>query len=265
MKRNHILFGLLVCSSILFLANSSGSPLGRTGAPGDSTCGSSSCHSVAPNQEDATVTINFGDEAITYRAGETYKVDIGITGAQNAARNGFQIVALNAADENVGEWILTNTDETQIRSSNSNGRNYVTHTRAGNSQAAWTMNWQAPAEDAGQITFYLALLDANGANGSRGDHLYTVSQAISLDVRNSTATVADDALRLFPIPAKDVLNIQYDDGIISTYSLYDKNGQRVRQSTFQPSIEVGDLSNGLYILELETKAGRIYRKVMVQH
>jgi hypothetical protein len=264
MRTNHLLYGLLVCSSILFLANSSGAPLGRTGAPGDNTCGSSSCHNVSANQENATIAINFGEEATTYQAGETYQVNISITDSQNPNRNGFQIVALDEKNENVGAWILTNDDQTQTRSSNSTGREYVTHTRNGNSQSTWSMNWAAPVEDAGAVTFYLAVLDANGANGNRGDHLYTTSQTINADIANSTWTTQAEAFRVFPMPAKNVLNIQYETGVVSHYALYDLSGHLLRRATYQPTIEISDLLNGLYILKLETNAGQVYRKVMVQ-
>lgn len=263
-KNSTIFYALLLVGSILFLANSSGAPVGRSGAPGDNTCGTSSCHSVSANVESATVAINFQEGLEVYQAGETYRLEITIEGAQNEDRNGFQIVALDANNENIGEWILTETDETQLRSSNATGRQYVTHTRDGNDESDWEMDWIAPETDAGDITFYASVLDANGNGGRSGDHLYTLSQTLTFDVQSSVRNMQEAAITVFPNPACDQLLILSDNLAIQTYALYNSEGKLLQRDSYQQTLDISRLPNGLYFLQLFTVEGILHRKVVVE-
>lgn len=264
MNRTSTLFTLLViAAAIISLANSGGAPAGRTGAPSESTCGASGCHGVQANQGSATLGIDFQEDATVYQAGETYRINVSIDGAQNASKNGFEIVALDANDNNVGEWILALPDDTQTKSS-SGGREYVTHTRAGNERSNWDIDWKAPAEDAGAVTFYVAFLDANGNGGSSGDALYTGNLEVGFDVTSSTALIAEDRIQVYPNPATNVLNIESSSKKINNYQLFNVAGQLVREGIYNRSIEVGDLDNGLYVLRLETNKGVVHQKVMIE-
>lgn len=263
MNRTSTLFTLFViAAAIISLANSGGAPAARTGAPNESTCGASGCHGVQANQGSATLEINFAEESTVYEAGETYRINVSIDGAQNANKNGFEIVALDANDNNVGEWILALPDDTQTKSSS--GREYVTHTRAGNERDNWDIDWKAPAEDAGSVTFYVAFLDANGNGSSSGDALYTGNTSVDFDVASSTALIAEDRIQVYPNPATNFLTIESSSDKINSYQLFNVAGQLVREGAYNRNVEVGDLDNGLYVLRLETSKGIVHQKVMIE-
>jgi len=263
MNRTSTLFTLLVITAaVISLANAGGAPAGRTGAPNESTCGASGCHGVAANQGSATLKIDFDEEATAYQAGETYRINVSIDGAQNANKNGFEIVALDANDNNIGEWILALPDDTQTKSSN--GRDYVTHQRAGNERNNWDIDWKAPAENAGTITFYVALLDANGNGSSSGDALYTGNASVDFDVTSGTDLVDEGRINVYPNPATDFLNVESGATKIKNYQLFNVAGKLVREGVYNRNLEVSDLNNGLYVLRLETNKGVVHQKVMIE-
>ncbi|MEL6943419.1 MAG: choice-of-anchor V domain-containing protein [Bacteroidota bacterium] len=263
MKRTSTFLSFLViAAAIISLANSSGAPPGRTGAPGESTCGASGCHGVATNQGSANISLDFQEGTEAYQAGETYKVKFSISDGQNQSKNGFEIVALDENENNVGEWILTLSDDTRLRPGSN--RDYVTHTRDGNTRDNWEVDWKAPAESAGAVTFYLAVLDANGNGGSSGDLLYTTDVTVNVDVSSSTALINKKNIHVYPNPAVDILNIEEGSAKIKRYQLFNVAGKLVREDIYNRSIEVDNLDNGLYVLRLETSEGIVHQKVMIE-
>lgn len=260
----YIWFSLAIIGSIALLANSSGAISEHTGAPGEQSCGRSSCHNVMPNQGSATIAIEFSDAADRYRLGETYTMKAFITNAATPAKNGFQIVALDADNKNVGEWILTEPNRTKIESGFSfRDRRYITHTSGGNQQTSWNFNWKAPSNAVGEITFYLALLDANNNGSSSGDRLYTTSKKILLDqVSNTKNLESEGAILINNIADKSVeLN---DEGVFN-YFIFNINGQLIQQGTAQQTISTQALENGIYILILKSSSFSTTQKIVVQH
>ncbi|HWS86099.1 MAG TPA: CHRD domain-containing protein [Pyrinomonadaceae bacterium] len=154
-------------------AFSAGPPAGYTHAPGELDC--ADCHTT-PAQSSGTLTLNVPDN---YTPGRTY--DITVTHASGDAtrvRWGFQMTALDAADQKAGAFAPAD-DLTRVV--NGEGpfpaREYVEHTSAGTfpgqqNGAGWTFKWTAPAEDVGPVTFYLAGNQANGDGNSSGDNIY---------------------------------------------------------------------------------------------
>ncbi|MBK7812204.1 MAG: T9SS type A sorting domain-containing protein [Saprospiraceae bacterium] len=170
---NHIYFvaGIL-CSAILFFSWSSNPPNGYTGAPGESTC--ANCHSGGGN-------IN-GDLQIlglpgSITPGQVYTITLLINNSSspltNAVRGGFQLVALDQNNTNVGTLSSPSTSSVLMMSS---GRNYWEHNPYknfnGGSSLSWTVNWEAPPVALGQmVTMYAASVLANGNGNSGGDRV----------------------------------------------------------------------------------------------
>ncbi len=177
MKSKTIL--LLFLSAILFIAlkphggekNSGQAPLGRTGAPGETTCGG--CHSGGSYS--GSMTFEFGAKSESgYEPGETYVITF--TGEYGAPRYGFSITVLDATENPAGDFTLINEDNTSFGSLG-NGRQYVGH-KAADATNEWTFEWTAPSQDVGPVTFYYVINAANGDSGTGGDFIETGSTSI---------------------------------------------------------------------------------------
>lgn len=267
---NKFLPQLCFCLSFLvylsLLGNRSGAPAGRTGAPGENSCGTGSCHNTNANTGSATFNLTLNDNQTAYQPGEKHKIAIAIENAVTPGRNGFEIVALDAQDNNIGEWILEGID---IRERTGSDRNFITHTEDGSSQAAWEIDWQAPTEDVGAITFYAAAIDANNNGGRTGDDLYTTSLSVEAEVASSVKEIASlVATTIFPNPVGDQLNIRFEltSNTFLTGHIYTTAGQAV-YSLFKKNIPRGNsfqsfpipprLSSGQYFLELTSMEGAV--------
>ncbi len=263
-SKSYLWVSITVLGVIALLANSSGAISEHTGAPGEQSCGRSSCHNVMPNQGNATIAIEFSDADDRYRVGETYTMSASITNAATPARNGFQIVALDENNKNVGEWLLTEPNRTKIESGFSfRDRRYITHTSAGNQQTSWSFNWKAPTDAVGQITFYLALLDANNNGSSSGDRLYTTSKNILFDQVSSTENIEHQSDMLVNNLADEYLQLNYTG--TAEYFLFNVNGQLMQQGVAQQTISTQTLENGIYFLSLKIPSFSTTQKIVVQH
>jgi hypothetical protein len=150
-----------------------GVPTGLTGAPGEDTC--ADCHDNL-NNGPGGVTITAQTQ---YQAGETIDVQVDVfqTGQE---KWGFELTALDGSDQPVGQFVLVDPDRTQLDTDGGTGREYVMHTEVGtdtgvpNASPGWVFQWVAPAARA-SVTFYVAALAANDAQGTNGDYTYTTT------------------------------------------------------------------------------------------
>jgi hypothetical protein len=189
MKKIYLLF---VLASIAFISNSSLHPSGNTGAPGDSFCGN--CHTGSGGALNGEVMIS-GLPA-TIQPSTTYSITITVTNpALNASRAGFQILALDDSNNNVGTFSNWPTNaELRMQS----GRSYLGHKPAqffnGQNEVTWTADWTSPASGSGNITIYGSSVIANGAGGNSGDRavLTNVSGTFSGGGNPLTLTVTED-------------------------------------------------------------------------
>ncbi len=189
------LAGFIILSTIVLLANSSNPPNGRTGAPGDGVC--SSCHGGSNSSLDGEVMITGLPASIV--SNTTYPITVTVNNPNgNGVEGGFQWVALNASNINVGT--MSNPDANSSISMFS-GRAYHEHQPAqpfdsGNS-ISYTVDWTAPnGPDGETITFYGAGLISNGNGSTSGDRARytsvsgTLTGASTLDI---TAVKLNDA------------------------------------------------------------------------
>lgn len=258
------LFLLGIITYLGLLGNRSGSPAGRTGAPGETTCGTTNCHNANPNTGSATINFTFDEDQTAYQLGATHTLSISIDNAQAAGRNGFEIVALDAQDNNIGEWLLSGDDK---RERTGNSRNYITQTTDGSAQNAWEIDWQAPASDAGTVTFYLAVNDANNNGGRSGDDIYITSLSVDADLASSIANIESlEMATIYPNPVKEQLNLnlQLDQPTYLTGTIRNSLGQTITQ-LFQSEFQTGtslhtfnlptNLAKGYYFLVLQNAEG----------
>ncbi len=165
---------LLFFASIIFISlkshtgdkNSGQAPIGRTGAPGESTC--AGCHSGGSYS--GQIVFELGDGTITeYTPGETYTISF--TADYNAPRYGFSITSLNENDQPAGDFTVLNNDNTS-KAVGGNNRQYIGHKNA-NDNNVWEFEWTAPATDVGNITFYYVINAANADGLGGGDYIET--------------------------------------------------------------------------------------------
>lgn len=178
MKKKYIYILFILAASFISLIpyaghrNSGQAPLGRTGAPGESTCGA--CHGGG----DYTGSMTFDLGEITsgqYQPGETYTISF--TADYDAPRYGFSVTALDADDQPAGDFALVNEDNTSYGVSG-NDRQYVGHKNA-DATSNWSFEWTAPGDASGDVTFYYVVNAANADNGTGGDMIETGSVSFS--------------------------------------------------------------------------------------
>ncbi len=196
---------VFILAAVLFVSNSSLHPSGNTGAPGESFCGS--CHQGSGGALDGEIIIS--GLPSTIMPSTTYPIEIKVTNpALNASRAGFQIVALNQSNNNVGTFSNFNSSTSALRMQN--GRTYLGHKPAqffsGANELTWTTDWTSPAGNNGdQITIYGATVIANGAGGNNGDR--------SRLTNVSTTLISSSPLSISVNEVSPVSCFDSDDGI----------------------------------------------------
>ncbi len=251
---------------LLLLGNTSGAPAGVTGAPGEETCGRSGCHATTPNTGSANISIQLDNDATTYIPGDIHTLTLAIDNPQEAARNGFEIVALDALNNSIGEW-LGGGEYLQPKSLN--GRDYITHSEDGSVLTSWNIAWRAPASNVGVVTFYAAVNDANDNGQRTGDNIYTTSTAISAEIASSIKAIPSlENISVFPNPIQTQLNISIHLTTATnlTGTLVNSTGQSIA-SLFHQNLPEGssnlsipfpiDFPTGHYFLQLENLEGGV--------
>ena len=251
---------------VALLSNADGAPVGVTGAPGEETCGRSDCHATSPNTGNATINIGLNTDATAYIPGNTHNISVSIENPKEAMRNGFEIVALDAQNNDIGEWIVAG-EYTQTKSAN--GRNYVTHSEDGSILTSWQIAWKAPTSNVGMITFYAAVNDADDNGGRTGDDIYTTSLSVPAEIASSVTTLSSlTAVKVYPNPIQSDINLQLTlaERTTLTGTLINTLGQSVGQ-LFDQTLPKGEtslsvasptgLTAGHYFLQLSNEIGDV--------
>ena len=274
---------LLVIGLVLYpmVADSriGGSPGSRTGAPisnnglNEATCGSTSnCHVnseggpgqvviVAPEQYTPGGSLEF-----TVRVEEEARSTFGFQAAIKVFNT------QNALHEHTGSLERVDSTRTRIVASD-----YITHTQEGINQNEWVVRWNAPAEDVGPVTIYVAGNAADGDGGREGDHTYMASWRMTANtptaIEEEPTPTAFTLERAYPNPFSTVTTIRYTlrRAAPVMLSVYDALGRRLRvldqgtQNAGTHTIHLGaeSLAAGLYLYELRTPDARETRPMMV--
>ena len=223
-------------------------------APGDgtTTCASSFCHGT--NSYDPSMSVEVSDTdgnlVTEYTLDQTYTVKVTIdAGSGTPIGYGFQVVSLDGEDNNYNAWGSNLPGGTQI-SELSNGRQYFEQTNALPTNS-FEIEWTAPAEVQGDMTFYAAGLAVNGNGNTGGDGGTSTTFTLSAPVMsNVDDTFVKTNLLLYPNPTTQILNLdsEWTQGQVEVYNHAGK-----LQITFEniPSqILTDQLSPGLYILRI---------------
>ncbi len=148
------------------MSNSGNPPNGNTGAPGDGMC--ANCHSGGAGI-DGNLTISGLPSSIAVNT--DYSITVSVENITGADKGGFQLVALDQSNNNVGTLSSPGPSSTL---QSSGGRTYFEHNPAksftGPGTVTYTITWKSPNLAAGQtVTMYAASILANGNGNSSGD------------------------------------------------------------------------------------------------
>lgn len=254
-------------------SNESQPPKGRTGAPGETTCAITGCHTgAAINSGNGSVAVNFNSGGSTYQPGQTYNMSVTVSSV-GASRWGFEMVALNSSNQSVGTFIGDVNQNTAT--GNANNRNYVYHKNApnGNSPHTFNFQWTAPASAEGNITFYAIGNGGNDNGNDTGDLIYTTTRTISLNVGVQEVEAGSSLLNVYPNPAADQLQLSYtlDQNADVQISLCDLAGRTVltldnaQQSagTHTQSLATNELPNGIYLAKISYHNQAYLQKIII--
>ncbi|MBK8346157.1 MAG: T9SS type A sorting domain-containing protein [Saprospiraceae bacterium] len=193
MNKSSIILTIL-CVLILGLGNSGLHPVtstgGYTGAPGDSSCGQSGCHTGSTSL-DGSITITGLPATIVTNA--TYTITVTVTNSVgNAVRGGFQMVALTGTNANAGS-MSNQSPNTEIRVAG--GKNYFGHAPATNFPASdeltYTVTWVAPPTVGTNpnIKFYAAAVIGSGNSGNQLDKVVATNIQVPIIAGSSPLAV----------------------------------------------------------------------------
>ncbi|MBL4651779.1 MAG: hypothetical protein JKY53_02785 [Flavobacteriales bacterium] len=276
MKRKSKIVLSLAAGFICFQAftpKSTGSHPSSTGAPGELTCAKSGCHvNAVINPGDGVNTHTFKNSSAIdvtgYAAGSTYSVEVNIT-QPFVSKFGFEIVALDANDNNAGSWIITDAARTwhQTTSAPSSlNRKYVTHESAGTSptsagECSWGFDWEAPIAGTGDVTFYYCTNGTNNNEQNSGDTLYFSDFTITEDAASGIFSnrVAESKTRINYLTKQNIIQAKvsadYGDDIMIKIS--DTNGRHISSANMKAAKSGGNevnlriednLSSGIYLV-----------------
>ena len=264
LKANLSVILVLASSSLLVAASlyAGGPPSGVTGGPGDDVGACTRCHfSNGLNSGDGSVDIT-GPTSYTPDA----TLEMTIRAARpGAARFGFEIVAKDASDANVGTWEITPGTQ---HADNGFTPTYLTHAADAPFAAdefEWTVRWIPPTGGAGDVTFYAAANTANGDGFSFGDFIYTTSKPVAMAGGTANETLElPEALVLNPVypnPARTSVTFSYDMNRAADVQikLFDTSGKMAAIHSVQSqtsgshlsTLDVAHLSPGVYAFRLE--------------
>lgn len=269
-----LLFSAIVLGGILFTGNASGPALNgagdKTGSPNSSgTC--MTCHSggtFAPvvtidvqDSQGATVTAVEGDS--------TYSIIVNINATSGTpSRYGFQATIY---DDSSNTTVGTLVNAPSGVRYNTVGIALAEHSTP-STGSSFTFNWRAPSALApgnsnNSITIYAYGNCVNFNGGTTGDAAAGDSYQLTLNPATvgvkQTELAAMVDLNLFPNPVVNELNVRLDSKEAAQYNLsvFNNAGQAVRQQSLQAgdnqlSMDVSDLSAGVYRLMIQDEQGR---------
>ncbi|MDP4595621.1 MAG: Reeler domain-containing protein [Crocinitomicaceae bacterium] len=241
--------------------NANGPSGGQSGAPGEQNC--TNCHSgtaqSGTNENLLVINDDLGFGITQYTPGATYAVNLSMS--SNPAKKGFQVTALNPANQMAGNFIAGGN--TQIKTATISGgqRKYVTHKSSSNTAATqvWNWTWEAPSTEQGPITFYVATNKANNNGNDNGDVIYLSQHIFFNDDASLEELAVKNNFTVGYAPEKEEIVISYSTLSVAPTSLnlVDLQGKSIWTKKMETST-VGDnkqtvsvpnyLPNGMYVV-----------------
>ena len=231
--------------------NPTNPPIGRTGAPSETTCAASGCHSGG----NFTGTVSIAGIPDTVTANQTYTVTL--TNAGNATRAGFQLTCLDGANAKCGT--LTAGSGNNVASNSGNGRQYVRQSAPKTLAAgstSWSFTWKAPATASGNLCqFYFVSLCADGNGQRTNDNVLAATKALVLKAVSPAEEAPEAAKTWLDFQANTTLNLlninllQAHEGRLE---IFDMQGKKVFAAALAANnqVGIGELPSGLFVAQI---------------
>lgn len=268
MKHKFLLAALLLLAvwqlQTAALRDPNNPPTARTGAPGETTCAASGCHSGGAY----TGTVSVSGIPDTIVPNQTYTVTL--QHASNASRAGFELTCLDSANTKCGT--LTAGSGTSVGNVAGSGRQYVRQSTPKNlsgGSASWSFSWKAPVSASGnKATFYFTSLAANGNGKESGDNVF-VGTKIAVFQSNVVATQESAKpawVKMYPTVVHDVLHLVLTDAQSGTLQVFDRQGRQVLNTILSSNntLQVNHLPKGLYLVQITAGGRQSTQKLFVE-
>lgn len=252
-------------------------PAGSAGDPvTGKSCAQSGCHpspAQTPSANDLTINIGTGtpstplNSSFKYDGGTTY--NIAFLPTAFTGRYGFQIIALDAANNMAGTFTVSNAATTAIKTAGN--YKYMGHLNA-SSFKQWVFKWTAPAASTGNVTFYYAYNTADNDNTPTGDVIYKGSVTISpnLTSLNDLAAKVSD-LTVFPNPVSGEFSLSFNatETMDATAAMYNLNGdlvntlldETISEGFYTRTFNISNLPAGVYMVKISSGNASIVKKI----
>ena len=251
MKKTLLIIPIIIAYIFLFHpvqsnSNNTGSPGGKTGSPNDNaSC--TNCH-YAGNGNGATITSNIPSTG--YIPNQVYTITANIN-QSGINKFGFEITSeqANSGSSKIGTFFVTDNIGTKLINNNTAITHKPSGTSATNSKS-WSMDWEAPSNGSGPITFYAAFLAANGDGNNSGDTYHSTTYTVNEATTNSIIDEnLDKDFIFYPLTKTILSNI--------TVSLFDIKGRLILETT-EYKTDIADLKKGVYILKSNKRSEKIF-------
>jgi len=253
-------FALILPISVALLSNSNGRATqaneGNTGAPGDNAPNNRTCQTCHGSNIQLTNQISVknanGEDVNEFTPGETYTVTVSLSSTGNPSTYGFQLVSEYDNGDAVNSFASPSANAKIVALAN--GRQYVEQNGASTSNE-FTVEWTAPANPEGKVTFYSGAVATNGNSMSSGDGAALSSLSVDAPSVSNKDVNLLEGIRLYPNPSTDFIIL---DGMTeaTNYSIFDMNGKVLQAgllSTGSVEVNIQKLSAGNYFLHMNTE------------
>ena len=271
------------------IIKTAGSHPGSTGAPGETTCAQSGCHTDAPVIQDSlgVNTLVFSAQDSTYVPGQTYTLTLKVN-SPGIEKFGYELVALKDVNNtNTGIFNVLDAVRTQTTSHTINNdlRISFTHDYPGTDSLSagyteWKMQWTAPTTNQGFITFYCATNCTNNDALVTGDKIYLSSLTIKPIATNTINTTfiedpqLENNLKVFFDRDSKHIAVNYNLNSPSPIKImvYDSFGKTIFESASEIKSGVqkekislsSNYAKGAYIVRLAVNTKVITKKIIVE-
>jgi len=241
-----------------------GSPGGKTNSPSDGkNC--TECHSGNINSGNGTLTVMTNIPVSGYTPGQQYSITIQLS-ESNINRFGFEITCEenNFGSQKTGSFVLTDATNTKF----TNNSTSMTHTMtgiSGTNMKVWTMDWIAPSNISGGVTFYVAAISSNSNQNNNGDQVYTTSRGFN-EVTSSVFEKENIITAFLSPTSKDIIINSTNKIYIHSLNLYEISGKKVYTKNYVslPTIlNVDFLSSGTYLVNMQEETGTTINKKII--
>lgn len=257
----------ILVSALLLLSNTrrdpNNPPAGRTGAPGETTCGASGCHSGGSY----TGTVGISGVPDTVAPNTTYTITL--TNTSNAVRAGFELTCLDGSNAMCGTLIAGSGCSI---GSGTGGRKYARQSSPkllSNGSTSWTFTWKSPASASSNVaTFYFVSLCANNNNQKTGDNPILATKPVVFNTITPVVEPANEAkVKIYPtVLTKGTLNIELLEAMSGKLILLDAQGKQVLESTLSNTnnLNISNLPKGMYIANITADGKTAVKKLIVE-